>query len=135
MLKKGSFTEQGLCFFTGKLKINQTIVVRKEPGKINMLKLDKPNAPACDLFVNGKWVKTLAWEPFDTDITEYVVDGENNIQLLLYASNRNLLGPHHYIEGESYSVDPSTFSDRGGWFEGHSNNIWEESYCFVKFGI
>lgn len=131
----GDFTQQGLCFFAGTLKISQNIKINKFPGYNHILKINKPNAPVCDLYINKVFVRSLVWAPYDTDITDFISDGDNLVEIVLYASNRNLLGPHHYIGGESYNVAPSTFTGQGGWAEGHNDSIWTDDYCFVKFGI
>ena len=37
------------------------------------------------------------------------MDGENNIEITLFSSLRNLLGPHHLQEGEVYKVSLGCF--------------------------
>jgi hypothetical protein len=52
--------------------------------------------------------------------------------LELTSGLRNLLGPHHLEEGESYGVGPgSFFKEPNIW--GHAP--WNDDYCFVAFGL
>lgn len=136
-LTAGSFTEQGLCFFSETLTVTQNICIGKETARY-ILDLGKPMAPMCKVFINDVCVNSVLWAPYRLDVTDYLQQGDNKISITLYASNRNLLGPHHNLIGESYSVGPSTFTARAGWSEQNSmssENMWTDTYCFVKFGI
>ncbi len=134
-LRRGDFGEQGLRFFSGLLTVAQTIRVQKQPGKRVVLRFAKPWAPLMKLYVNGQPAKLFAWADYAIDLTDLVRDGENELAFELFASNRNLLGPHHNIVGESYFVGPSTFSNVPGWADPPGVDIWKDSYCFVRFGL
>lgn len=145
-LHKGDFIYQGLLFFAGKLILSQRKEIRRQQDARVFLTLKKPDAPLAKLYVNNSLVKTLLWPPYEIDITDYIVDGENTITIELFASNRNLLGPHHHINGELYSVGPESFSGKWSWVEKKSETetttpeirqqcYWRDDYCFVKFGI
>lgn len=136
IVKTGSLVEQGFCFFAGVMSLSQNLSVNKEENKRIILDISKVYSGMSKLYVNDKFVKALLWAPYEADITEYLNDGDNKIVIQLFASNRNLLGPHHNICGESYSVGPSTFTDKAGWSEGNeTGSIWADRYCFVKFGL
>lgn len=141
-----NFTTQGFLFFSESIVITQTININKQKGKDIILRYGKPNAPVIDITVNGTLIKNAMWAPYEVDITKAAVEGENLIEIRLYASNRNLLGPHHHIKGECYSVGPSSFTGEWSWVEKRSeadatneadrgNNYWTDSYCFVEFGF
>ena len=141
-----NFTLQGLAFFAGELEISQDLEIIREPGRRIILDFGRQRAPLVKVYVNGRLVKNSLWAPYSADITDYVSDGKNNISLRLFASNRNLFGPHHYSEGESYKVGPSSFTGEWSWVERTSEadateiydrnrNYWTDSYCFVSFGI
>jgi hypothetical protein len=96
--------------------------------------------------VNGIHVKDSLWAPYTVDITDALKDGENLLELKLFASNRNLFGPHHHIDGECYNVGPESFTGKWSWVERKSEadateiidrnkNYWTDSYCFVEFGL
>lgn len=135
MLKNGDFTKQGLCFFAGSLNLEQNLVLHEIYGKRFVLKFNKLYCPACKVFINGKPVKTLLWAPYNVDITDYVVEGENKVALQLYASNRNLLGPHHHPKGELHRVTPRSFTGNPNQGGSNIDILWNDQFCFVKFGI
>lgn len=145
-LKGHDFTREGLLFFAGDLEISQQLSLKKEEGKAVILSLKHQRAPLVTVSVNGKAVKDSLWAPYEADITDLVTDGPNEIRLHLYASNRNLLGPHHHIDGECYNVGPESFTGRWSWverkteadatdIEDRTKTYWTDTYCFVEFGV
>jgi len=136
MVKTGALVEEGFCFFAGAISLSQTLTVKKEENTRIVLDISNMISSMSKLYINNKLVKSFLWAPYEADITEYLKDGDNKIVIQLFASNRNLLGPHHYINGESYSVGPSTFTGKSGWSEDNeAGSIWADRYCFVKFGL
>lgn len=145
-LKSKNFTEQGLLFFAGTMKLSQVLNVMKEADKKVILKLGRQKAPIIKVFVNGQEIKSILWAPFEADITEAAKDGENLIEIEFFASNRNLFGPHHHIKGECYNVGPESFTGRWSWVERESEadatelidvnkSFWTDTYCFVEVGL
>lgn len=145
-LDNGDFTSQGLYFFAEKLKVSQNFFVQDNKNDGTMLDIGYPNAPMVKVYINDKLTKVLLWAPFKIDISQYVKQGENKLTLEFYASNRNLLGPHHHIEGECYSVGPDSFTGKWSWVEKKSEAVpstdqertasyWQDKYCFVRFGL
>lgn len=146
MLDSKDFATGGLLFFAGTMTLSQKVNIAKEEGKRTILSLGGQNAPLIKVYVNGKFVKASFWAPYDIDITEAAVDGENEVTLVVYASNRNLFGPHHNINGECYNVGPESFTGKWSWVERKSEadatdvydtekDYWTDTYCFVEFGL
>lgn len=141
-----NFTEQGFLFFAGMIEISQTVeVIKKENEKV-LLKYGKHDAPFCKIYLNNQLVKDSLWAPYEVDVTEIAKNGRNKITYQLYASNRNLLGPHHHIDGECYNVGPESFTGKWSWVERTSEadatevldrekDYWADTYCFVKWGL
>lgn len=126
-VRMDNLVTDGFPFFAGKITLSKDINLKKpENGQRLQLQLCRPDATVTKVFVNGRLVKALMWAPYSIDITDDVVDGENEISIELINSLRNLLGPHHHTDGELYSVGP-------GSFNGEEN--WMDEYCFVRFGI
>lgn len=145
-VKTGDLTYQGLLFFCGVITLEQKFLFQGDKNKRILLKMKKPNAPMAKLFVNNKLVRILLWVPYDIDVTDYLIEGENQISIQLFASNRNLLGPHHHIAGEPYSVGPSSFVGEWSWVEKEGEtqvtsdeerqkDFWRDGYAFVRFGL
>lgn len=145
-LKAKDFTTNGLLFFAGDLSVSQFLQIKKEDNKRIILHYGKQNAPLVNIYVNGSLVKSSMWEPYEVDITDEVNDGENRITMDVFASNRNLFGPHHHIDGEVFHVGTESFTGKWSWVERKSEadatdivdkdkDYWTDSYCFVDFGL
>jgi hypothetical protein len=146
-VKSGDLTPQGFCFFSGHLLLSQTFRVEHTVNRRIVLGLDRVDAVLIKVFINDQLVKNLPWAPYCLDVTDYLVAGENKLSLQLFSGNRNLLGPHHHIDGELYSVGPGSFTGKWSWTERKSEsnpditpedrlrNFWKDGYCFVRFGI
>ncbi len=141
-----NFTTQGLLFFAETITVQRNQEIRKMPNERIILQLGKQNAPLLKIYINGTYVKTSIWAPYEVDITDETVDGMNTITIECFASNRNLFGPHHHINGECYNVGPSSFTGNWSWVERESEadatdiadrtkNYWNDPYCFVSFGL
>lgn len=141
-----NFTKEGLLFFAGDIKLSQKLNIRKKANERIILNLGKQNSPMSKVYINGRFIKNILWAPYKVDITDYVEDEKNELIIHMYASNRNLLGPHHHINGECYNVGPDSFTGKWSWVERRSEadateifdrnkNYWTDQYCFVNFGF
>jgi len=138
--------EQGLLFFAGKVRLEKSILHSGKPDTRYLLKLNRPDVSMITVLVNGKECANLLWAPWEADLTDFLIDGENTITLILYGSNRNMLGPHHHIDGEPFNVGPGSFTGEWSWVEKQSEaipateadkkrNYWDTRYAFVPFGL
>lgn len=127
-------TTQGYWFFAGKLRIKQTVTVAKRPGTRYVVEAAKLHVPAARVYVNGAEAGLLYLAPYRVDVTDRLREGENTVEIELLTGNRNLLGPHHRVKGESYLVAPATFTDGPDW-EGGDGPFWRKDYCFVMTGV
>lgn len=128
----GELVAQGYPFFSGRIKLSQNVKIKKSYGKRISVTISKPYATLAKVYVNDRYVKTLMWSDYSADISDFVKPGKMaKITLELVIGNRNLLGPHHNPQGESYGVGPGSFSPHGNY----TQSSWRERYCFVKAGI
>lgn len=143
--EKGNFTTQGLAFFAGKLTVSHMVAVPENTERV-LLRLEPKRIPMLQLYIHDEPVKIFLWGPYVQDITAYVKPGVNKISLQIYASNRNMLGPHHDVRKENYSVGPLSFTGRFSWADRESEavtitremrlqNFWDAEYSFVEFGL
>jgi hypothetical protein len=130
-----NITRQGFWFFSGSLTLSQSFKLSKKENIRYILKFKRLNTPLAKIMVNGYDAGIIAFAPFELDVTDFVENGTNKICIELFSSNRNLLGPHHYAGGESYSVGPNTFTDKHGWSDDPSVPMWNDGYCFIDFGV
>ena len=69
------------------------------------------------------------------DVSNLIKKGKNKITVKLWSGNRNLLGPHHYLNDEdSKWVGPHAWELIGSWKDGVSS-LERENYAFVRFGL
>ena len=120
----------GYPFFTGKVSV--TTKLNYKSGDPTCLKL-KGRFAIAKVEVNGKEADTLMFK-YETDLKDYLTEGENEIVITLINSNRNLLGVHHCYDPEPYGVGPGTFSMENQWKDeiclGYFNR-----YSFIRFGF
>ena len=93
---------------------------------------------AVSIKVNKKKIVTAIWNNCEVDLSEYLKIGENVIELTLVNNLRNLLGPHHLEQGESYRVRPSSFfkgSNIWLWNPSGPFEEWNDGYCFVETSL
>lgn len=126
-------TTGGFWFFAGRMLFAQSVTVRREADTEYVVELDRLNAPAAAVWVNGKKAGTLGFAPYRLPVTDLLRDGENLVEIELCSGNRNWLGPHHRAAGESYLVAPDTFTDRKDWTD-EPAPYWSDDFCFVEFG-
>ena len=94
--------------------------------------------------VNGKHIARRLYAPYEVDISDYLTEGENEIELLIINNLRNMMGPHHHKDGESIHVSPRSFFRESNVFQHDKGKLgdchdvlpqWREGYCLVHFGI
>ena len=125
-----NLTKNGYPFYGGCVKARSTYTYKE--GMPTALKLTGRFATAI-VKVNG----TLAGKILFTetlDLSGYLREGENEIEIEIKNAYRNLLGPHHYSDPEPMGVSPRHFSFEGRWNNGKCINF-RDRYSFVKFGI
>lgn len=122
---------QGFPFFAGTMTLKKAF---NAETKNMMLDFKKEGINVVKAKINGKKVSEKMWEPFMTDVSEYINIGENEIELTLTNNLRNMQGPFHLEEGESYRVTPRAFyKEKCVWKE--KETVWNDNYCFVNLSI
>ena len=120
----------GYPFFAGAIRLKRTVTLEKT----NVVLEFEGRFQAIKVWVNGKKAGSLLFDN-RIDISEFACLGENEIELELTVSNRNLFGPHHNGEYEEpESVGPYTFELPGTWQDGESDQ-YRASYAFVPVPI
>lgn len=143
-LQGGCLTTQGMPFFAGKIVLTKTIHCPEAMPDVT-LDLGQPHVGLMQVQVNGSAERTFLWPPYTMPGTALHA-GENTLTVTLYASNRNMLGPHHHSKGEPLSVGPSSWTGEFSWVERESEavvitpemrrqNFWQDGWNFVPFGL
>ena len=70
---------------------------------------EKWNGSVAAVRVNGKEAGIIGWQPYELDITEFRAGADSNrIDVVVYGTLKNLLGPHHNVRGKGI-VTPWSF--------------------------
>ena len=131
----GNIAEQGYPFFAGSMTFKKTFNLSADQAKNRELKFNSLCSTVTEVKVNGKEAGKVMWQPYTIDLSDLLVEGDNEIEITVTGNLRNLLGPFHLAEGESYWVAPPQFIHNSPIWVGGKNESWVDSYCFVKFGI
>ncbi len=124
----------GLPFFAGKVSLRQTFsLTGNEVEKISFLRFVPLGANSYGIKLNGVDLGTYFWGPFAVNVKDILRPGDNILELELTTSLRNMLGPHHLAEGESYAVGTMSFN-RSDDAAGHKAPPYDPGYCFVEVG-
>ncbi len=127
----GNVIMDGLPFFAGSLRLG--FDHNWKAGDPTLLKIDGQYA-VCEVYVSGKHAGNVMFGKL-CDLAEHLTEGNNEIELRLYNSNRNLLGPLHHTELEPYNVYPGSFTCENRWENGKSDGYLDDRYNFVRFGL
>lgn len=130
ILNADNVIDKGYTYFAGTLELVKEFELEKPARAV--LKADGRFA-VIDVSVNGKYAGNMMFD-YSLDITPFLKAGKNEIKLSVTSGNRNLLGPHHNIDPESFFVSPHTFTVNGTW-NGESSPEWRDAPSFVYFGI
>jgi hypothetical protein len=68
-------------------------------------------------------------------LKQFGIEGITTVKYTLINNLRNLLGPHHLKEGESYWICPSHFYKEPCVWSSNPEADWNEDYCFVEMGL
>lgn len=119
----------GFPFFAGSFSISQTLcfennrILLRIPGDYQMAKVD----------VNGMSAGTLLFEK-ELDISDMAQVGENLIRVQFFVSNRNLMGPHHFVDSKYPGATPWMFELSNTWEENKST-YYHDHFDLKKFKI
>mgnify|MGYP005835369203 CR=1 FL=1 len=92
-LATGAWKEQGLPFYSHEVSYARTYELEK--GDCARVRLGQWGGTVAEVRVNGKPAGLIAWQPYELDISRFVVPGKNRVEVLVCGSLKNLLGPHH----------------------------------------
>ena len=137
VVKDGSLEIQGFPFFAGSITLSKKLVLSADEAENAVITFAKLPSIITDIYVNGESAGKIMWKPYSIDISALVHHGENEIEITLTGSLRNLLGPFHLDEGETHTALPFYFFHKTniwGWEDG-INHKWVDDYSFVQNGI
>ena len=95
-LNFGPWKEQGLPFYADGVKYSRRIEIEERPARA-IVRFDHWKGTVAEVRVNGVQAGAAGWRPYEADITEFLQAGENAVDVVIYGSLKNTLGPHHFV--------------------------------------
>lgn len=109
-LKAGSWADQGYPFYSGRIVYKNSFTGIE--GKQTILRLIRPSGTLYKIRVNGQDAGRILWRPFNLDLTPFVKNGENSLEIEVVSSLQNSWGPLHEVEGDNYLwAGPNAFEN------------------------
>ena len=131
--------EADLPFFAGTVRLSREFTIEGGEECERYLIFERQKTISSKITINDQLVSTFLWKPFMVKLDGILKAGTNKIEIELTNSLRNMLGPHHLEEGESYTVGPFSFykEDNGVFARNWTgeSNCWNDDYSIVEFGI
>lgn len=116
--------QQGFPFFAGHLTLEKEVEIPEKPG---MFSFERRGIQTVEVSVGDQRKKLLTENEMAVDQPA----GNRHMRLVLTNNLRNMLGPHHLKEGETYFAAPSSFYKEPCVWNPHPAENWDEDYCFV----
>ncbi len=127
-LQTGSWKDQGMPFYSESVSYIHSTNIPETKGKHYSINLSQWNGTVAEVIVNGKKAGIIGWQPYQCHITEWLNPGENTIEVKIFGSLKNLLGPHHNNPAEGV-VTPWSFF----YAPSHQPPGWD--YDLVDYGL
>lgn len=122
--------KQGIPCFCGKLTVEGELDIQ---GENPVLMLNTRHWSVVTVEINGVSKKLISDQKLP--LKEFGAAGKTPVKITLVNNLRNLLGPHHLKEGETYVAGPHSFFKEPCVWSGNPEAQWDEDYCFMEMGI
>jgi len=74
------------------------------------VRLGEWNGSVSEVRVNGEKAGLIAWPPYELDVTSFLKDGENEVEVEVTGSLKNTFG-HFYSDNDSWIFGPHTWNN------------------------
>ncbi len=89
----GAWSEQGCPFYGHSVTYRKTLEL--DPGERARVRLGRWAGTVAEVRVNGQSAGIIAWPPYELDISGLMKSGTNVVEVVVYGSLKNTLGPYH----------------------------------------
>ena len=90
----GSWLTQGLPFYSWGMTYSKEFTIDRPVGKYEVA-LGEWKGTVAEVSVNGQPAGVIGFPPYRADLTGFIKQGVNKIDIKVTGSLKNLLGPHH----------------------------------------
>ncbi|MEW6234539.1 MAG: glycosyl hydrolase [Candidatus Omnitrophota bacterium] len=127
-LSLGAWSKQGMPFYASGVVYRENFPVEKKEGGYTV-SLGKWYGSAAKVCVNGELAGYIGSQPWEIDVTSFIREGENRVEVTVFGTLKNTLGPHHNNQPLG-SAWPGMF--RNGPKGGQPNG---SEYSVVEYGL
>ena len=96
-LPVGSWKESGYPFYSGQVMYTKNQSFSEVPKRA-VVQLGEWEGTVAEVRVNDQHAGIIQQPPYQANITEWLVAGDNKVEVIVYGSHKNLLGPHHNVD-------------------------------------
>lgn len=93
-LSAGSWISQGLPFYGHTVSYKTSYTIHSPKGRYALV-LPQWKGSVARIAVNGHHAGLIAWPPYSLDVTTWLQSGDNEVEVEVYGSLKNVLGPFH----------------------------------------
>ncbi len=93
-LKLGPWNAQGCKLFSHRVAYTQTFKAEAAGGRW-LVSLPAWQGSVAKVVVNGQDAGWIAAQPYECEVGDKIKAGDNRVQVIVYGTLRNTLGPHH----------------------------------------
>ena len=93
-LKLGSWKEQGQPCYSWAVSYGKDYCISDTKARY-ALQLREWRGTVAEVWVNGEKAGVIAYQPYKMDLTPYLREGNNRVEVRVVGSLRNLFGPHY----------------------------------------
>ena len=135
VINAADIAENGMPFFAGKTVLKKTFdLTENEVAQCKYLRLRHIGVNSYRIKINGIEAGFLYAGQFVLKVENLLKAGENILEIELTVSLRNMLGPHHLEDGESYFIWTVAWQKEPDAI-GNLNLPYNPDYCFVELGL
>lgn len=109
-LTLGEWRNQKMPFYSDGVIYTKNYQIDLAEDSEYFIQLNEWQGTVASVKVNEKKAGIIGWPPYKLDISEYIRDGENEVEVTVFGSLKNLLGPHH-DNPEKWIASPWMFED------------------------
>ena len=91
----GSWKKMGLPFYSESVSYIRNISLGSPSPEHVLIELPSWQGTVAEIIVNKEHAGVIAWPPYQLGISHWLKQGENEVEVKIYGSLKNLLGPHH----------------------------------------
>jgi hypothetical protein len=107
-LEPGPWNEQGMPLYSHGVSYKQSFTVGSSSGRY-FVRLAGWNGSVAEVSANGREAGYIWHRPCEIDVTDYIKAGDNEIEVVVYGTLKNTLGPHH--TDPKGKVNPNRFRE------------------------